>query len=98
VKLTAGLLLTFVGAAVMLVGIFLALRALVGLYQGVLDDPMGNDQPGGGAEPGVLAQQGMYQGVMIGAVGIVPFLAGVVMVKGAIARRLLRARRRADER
>jgi hypothetical protein len=94
-KLTLGLFLTLVGACIMLAGIFLALRSLVGLYQGVLDDPMGDARPVGGPEPGDAAQQGMYQGVIFGAVGIPPFLIGIIIVKGAIARKLLRAGRRA---
>lgn len=92
-RLGLGLFLMLVGAGIMLVGMFLALRSLVGLYKGVLDDPMGDHQPAGAAEPGDIAQQGMYQGVIFGAIGIPPFLIGVVMVKGAIIRRIAKAGR-----
>lgn len=93
-KLTLGLFLMLVGAGIMLVGMFLALRSLVGLYQGVLDDPMGDHQPAGAAEPGDIAQQGMYHGVIFGAIGVPPFIIGVVMVKGAIVRKIAKAARR----
>ena len=94
-RLGLGLFLTFIGAAVMLTGIGFALFALISLYRGVLDDPMGDNA--GAAEPGDIAQQGMYRGVIIGAVGIPPFLIGMVMVKGAIARKIARAARRSSK-
>lgn len=96
-RLGLGLFLMLVGGGIMLAGIFLALRSFVGLYQGVLDDPMGDNQPAGAPEPGDVAQHGMYQGVIFGAVGIPPFLLGTIMVKGAIARKIIRARRRRAE-
>ncbi|HZW08865.1 MAG TPA: hypothetical protein VFF69_03095 [Phycisphaerales bacterium] len=89
-RMLSGLILMLAGAGVMLYGIWLALRQLVGLYQGAMSDPLGQPE---GTE--AAAQQGMIEGVKIGAVGVVPFLIGVYLFRGAVARRL---RRRAQRR
>lgn len=81
-RLLLGFVLMLIGGGIMLFGIVLALRQLLGLYQGVLDDPLG--QPAGAEE---AVQQGMFRGVAIGAVGVVPFIAGVVLFKGGMTRR-----------
>jgi hypothetical protein len=86
-RLGLGLILMFVGGAVVLVGIVYALLSLGGLYDGFLEDALG--QPDDAVD---TTQQGMYKGVIIGAVGIVPFIIGSVMVKGSIVRKLIRAR------
>lgn len=96
-RLGLGLFLMLVGGGIMLFGIFLALRAFVGLYQGVLNDPMGDGNAPGGPEPGEVAQHGMYQGVIIGAIGVVPFLIGTVMVKVAVIQKLARAKNKSRE-
>ncbi len=88
-RLVSGLILMLIGGGIMLYGIYLALRQLVGLYQGVLEDPMG-DSAAGGEEPGEVAREGMLHGVKIGALGIVPFLVGVYLFRGAIVRQLRR--------
>lgn len=80
-RLGLGLILMLVGGGVMLVGIVMALLQLGSLYQGALDDPLGQPM---GTEDAV--RFGMLHWVGIGALGIVPFLIGVVMFKGAIAR------------
>jgi hypothetical protein len=84
-RLFVGLILMLGGAAIMLYGIFLALRELIGLYQGVMEDPLGQPE---GTEDAV--QHGMFRGLKIGAIGVVPFLIGVVLFKGEVARRLRR--------
>jgi hypothetical protein len=85
VRLAFGFILMLAGGAVMLYGIYLALRQLIGLYQGVMTDPLGQPE---GTEAAV--QQGMIDGVKIGAVGVVPFLVGVYLFRGAVARKLRR--------
>jgi hypothetical protein len=88
VRLLLGMIFMAVGGGIMLFGMFLALRELGGLYQGVIDDPLGQPE---GAEDDV--QQGMIRGVIVGGVGVLPFIIGSVMVKGAIARKISRAAR-----
>lgn len=78
-RLGIGLILMLVGGGVMLLGIVMALLQLVGLYQGVLDDAL--DQPMGTED---AVRFGMLHWVGIGALGVLPFLIGVVMFKGAI--------------
>jgi hypothetical protein len=68
-------------------GVVLALRELGGLYQGVLTDPLG--QPEGTEQN---AASGMKRGVLIGAAGVPPFLAGTIMLKAARRRRRLTGR------
>lgn len=86
-RLALGLFLMFVGGAVMVAGIVLAVLKLASLYQGALDAPL--DQP-----PGTEAavETGMLHGVAFGAIGIVPFIIGSVLVKATIAQKIIRAR------
>ena len=88
-KLTLGLILMLVGGVVILAGIVYALLSLGGLYEGFLTDALG--QPDDAVE---ITQHGMYRGLIIGGIGIVPFLLGSALVKGSIARKLIRARQR----
>ena len=89
-KLALGLILMLIGAAVAVTGIVLALLSLGGLYSGFLTDALG--QPDDAVQ---TTQHGMYKGVIIGAIGIVPFVVGSMMVKGSIVRKLIRARNKA---
>lgn len=91
-RLGLGLILMLVGGGVMLVGIVMALFQLGTLYQGAIDDPLGQPM---GTEDSV--RFGMLHWVGIGAVGILPFLIGVVMFKGAMVR-IYRRRRAASAR
>ena len=43
-KRTLGLLLMFAGLGVILWGVYLALSPLAGLYQGAIDDPLGQPE------------------------------------------------------
>lgn len=84
-RIAIGFLLMLIGGGVMLVGIVMALLELASLYQGALDDPLG--QPTGTED---TVRLGMLHWAGIGAIGIPPFLVGVVMFKGGIVRRLRR--------
>lgn len=86
-RLTLGLIIMLIGGAIVVTGIVLALLSLGGLYEGFVTDAM--DQPDDAVE---TTQQGMYRGVIIGGIGIVPFLIGSMIVKGSVARKLIRAR------
>ncbi len=88
-RLILGLFLMLAGGAVMVTGIVLALISLGGLYQGYSDDPLG--QPDDAVD---VTRQGMFRGVILGATGIIPFIAGSVMVKGAVARKLYQLRKK----
>lgn len=80
-RLGLGLILMLVGGGVMLAGIVMALLQLGSLYQGAIDDPLGQPL---GTEDSV--RYDMLHWVGIGAIGVVPFLIGVVLFKGALAR------------
>jgi hypothetical protein len=67
-----GLILTLVGLAVVLYGLGSALKELVGLYAGALNDPLAD--PAGGGERGVSAR--MTRDAWIGAAGVLPLLVG----------------------
>lgn len=88
-RLWIGLFLMLLGGAIVLAGMGIALRQLIGLYAGVLDDPLG--QPEGTED---AAQQAMFRGLILGATGVLPFIVGSALVKGAIVRRLRRASRK----
>lgn len=81
-KTLIGLFLAIVGAAIIIVGAGMALRELVGLYGGVMNDPLG--QPDGEEK---RVSDAMIHGVLIGGIGILPFLIGTVMLKTALFRR-----------
>ncbi len=91
-KLTLGLVIMLIGAAIVITGIVIALLSLGGLYSGFVNDALG--QPDDAVQ---TTQQGMYRGVIIGAIGIVPFLVGSMIVKGSIVRKLIRARNKSRE-
>lgn len=86
-KTLVGLVLSLVGAGIMLTGAWIALSALLGLYQAALQDPLGQPE---GTEKDVSVA--MLRGVYIGAAGIVPFLIGSVLLKTVFFRRLARRR------
>jgi hypothetical protein len=81
-KRPLGFVFILIGVAGMGYGIVTALGELVGMYRGVLNDPM-RDPDGG--EKAVSSR--MMQGVITGAVGAVPFVIGVAMVKSSMRRR-----------
>lgn len=89
-RLTLGLIIMLIGAAIVITGIVLALLSLGGLYEGFVTDAMG--QPDDAVE---ITQQGMYKGLIIGGIGIIPFIIGSALVKGSIVRKLIRARNKA---
>ncbi len=82
------LILVAVGAIVMFYGGGTAVKELMGLYSSTLNDPM--RETDGGAE-GVRDR--MLEGVIIGGVGAVPFVAGTLMLRITILQRLLRGRK-----
>ncbi|MBS0197147.1 MAG: hypothetical protein JSR77_10345 [Planctomycetes bacterium] len=77
-----GLVLTLLGAAVMLYGASIALKELGGLYQGALDNPLG--QP---ADNEKHTSDTMVRGVLVGAAGVPLFLVGTVLIKVAMFRK-----------
>jgi hypothetical protein len=78
---TVGTVLMLVGGALLLVGIFLAFSTLAALYGDTLSSPLS-----GADDPGAQTSAGMLKGVLVGAMGIPPFLLGVVLRRGARAR------------
>ena len=86
-----GFILLVVGAGVILVGIGLALREFIGLYQGAVNDAMGMK-----ANAEQDASKAMIRAVIIGACGVPFFIAGSVMLKVTLMQRL--AGRRAGPR
>lgn len=86
-RLLIGLILMLGGGGVALYGIGGALSELVGLYDTALTDPLG--APEGQEE---AASQGMIRHVIIGGVGIPPFLIGSTIVYTTI--RINRQKRR----
>lgn len=87
-KGATGLILTLIGGAIMLAGGAYALLPLVRLYQANLADPMAQPQ---GAEQATSDE--MIHGVLIGAVGVPIFLVGIVMMKVALFRKLMKRAR-----
>ena len=83
VKLWIGLVLMLVGGGVIIGGGAMALLPLVRLYRANLEDPM--DQPEGAER---ATSDEMLRGVIIGAIGVPFFIAGSVMVKAAMFRKL----------
>lgn len=73
-----GMLLVLAGGAVMLYGIGSALLELVGLYQGAMTDPLGDSREG----KAVSAE--MIRHVLTGAIGVLPFIIGTVLLKVSV--------------
>lgn len=90
-KAAIGMVLSLGGGGVLVYGAGMALVPLVGMYQGAVDHPL--DQPEG-AEEGVSRE--MLHGVKIGAIGVVPLLAGSVLLKVAMFQRLRAGREKRD--
>jgi len=84
VRLTIGLMLLFVGGAVMLYGIGTALHEFVGLYQGAVDNAMGMK-----ANAEQDASKAMIRAVIIGGCGVPLFVAGSVMLKITVMQRIM---------
>lgn len=77
-----GLFLAFVGGAVAVTCILLALRQLGGLYAGAANNPLG--------QPDSVEQDTsrmMLTYAAIGAAGVVPMVVGVALVRGSYFRR-----------
>lgn len=75
---TLGLVLAVIGGATAITCIILALGTLGGLYAGAMNDPLG--QPDA-AEQNASHAMLVYAG--IGALGVVPMVIGVYLVKGS---------------
>lgn len=82
---TLGLFLALIGGAIVLTGIALAIRALAGLYDASLADPLG-----GGETREKDTARSMFTALAIGAAGAIPLLAGTIMLKATLIRRLRR--------
>ena len=84
-KLLIGIILTVGGGALVLYALYHALTPLIGLYQGALNDPLAdaNEQQ---------TSRDMLTAVGVGAIGIVPFIVGSLMIKHVLIRRLLKRR------
>jgi hypothetical protein len=80
-KLTLGLVLVILGAVLMLGGATLGLAPLVAVYQHAMNDPMGEP-----AAPEEQTGARMARGLTLGAIGILPFIAGTVILKRQRAR------------
>ncbi|MFZ4573953.1 MAG: hypothetical protein ACOYN0_06120 [Phycisphaerales bacterium] len=74
--------LILLGGAVLLYGGGGALRELFSLYGSALNNPL--DGPPGG-EQGLSDR--MLHGVKVGAIGLLPLIVGVALLKGSFARR-----------
>jgi hypothetical protein len=83
IGITIGLVLSLAGAAVVIVGIGMAVHELIGLYQGAINDPMHEPQ---GGEKAVSAR--MIHGVLIGAAGVPFLIIGSVLLKVTLFQRL----------
>lgn len=82
-RLTLGILLTIVGGAVVLVGLFGALSELIGLYSSAMNDPLAADAPEGRA-----VGAAMFRWAVVGAVGVPLLLVGSVLLKLSLFQRL----------
>ena len=82
------LILFLGGLAVVLYGLGSALIELFGLYSSALDAPL-NDPKGG--EKGVSDR--MIRGVIIGAIGVAPMMAGSAMLGMGIVMRVVKMAR-----
>lgn len=75
-RTSLGYSLMLAGGAVLLAGIYVGFAALANFYNDSVVNPLGRAD---GAEANTSAS--MLSGVVLGAVGIPPFLAGVVIVR-----------------
>jgi hypothetical protein len=82
-----GLILTVLGAGIMLYGIGAALVELIDLYQSTMADPL--NQPEGG-EAAVSSR--MIRSLLIGAAGIPALLIGSLLLRVSILQRIGRRR------
>ena len=71
-----GLIFVLIGAGIMVYGASIALREVSGLYQGALDNPLG--QPADRERDTAAA---MVRGVFVGAQGILACLVGGGLIK-----------------
>lgn len=82
-KVLIGSVLTIAGGALVLYAIYSALMPLLGMYQGELSDPMADANE-------TQVSRDMLTAVGVGAVGIVPFIIGTLMLKSVFIRRAIR--------
>lgn len=80
-KTLIGLVLFVVGLLVVLYGLGSALLELGSLYQGALNDPLGNSSvSSGNEEPARVVGNHMWQYAIIGMIGIPPLLIGSTLL------------------
>lgn len=96
-KTLVGFTLLLVGIAIIVFGMFLALRPVVAMYQEAMTDPMGSEAQHSGQQDVLDSAKDdvpkkMFRGIAIAAVGLVPLLIGTVLLKIAMFQRLRRSR------
>lgn len=84
VRTVVGVILILVGGAIVLAGIGLALWPLIAAYQQNMANPMGD----GATAAETDLQSKMLRGVYVGVPGLIVMIAGKMMVKAAIIRKL----------
>ena len=82
-----GLILTVVGAGVIVWGLWMGLQELRGLYEGATNDALGM-----GATAEQDASKRMIRWAIVGACGVPLFVVGSVMLKITFVQRLMRGR------
>lgn len=79
-----------------LVGLFMAVKPVIAMYSEALNDPLGNDaRAAGGVDPlgdGKQVAHSMIPGLIVMGLGTIVSIAGSVMLKVGIIRRIIRAR------
>ncbi len=88
-RLLIGLILLFIGAALIMAGIVMGLLPLIHLYQGALTDAI--NQPANIEQD---TSRAMFRGIIIGALGVLPFLIGSALVKVSIFQKLRKNKQR----
>lgn len=86
-KAALGLILILAGGVTIVYGIGLALYALMGLYHGAVENPMGQS-----ATAEKDTSEAMIRAAIIGACGVPFFIAGSVLLKVSFFQRALRKR------
>ncbi len=96
-KSLLGFTLLLVGIAIIVFGMFQALRPVVAMYQEAMTDPMGSEAQHSGQQDVLDSAKDkvphqMFRGIAISAVGLIPLLIGTVLIKIAIFQRLRRSK------
>jgi len=85
-RMLLGLILILVGLVIGGYGVYTALSPMLGLYSSTLDDPLNE---GGARETSKTeVRDQMLEGVVIGAVGVVPIAVGTVLWKVGMVKSL----------